>query len=42
VALTASVFKEERDKIISAGMDDCLQKPFRFYEIYDSPTKHND
>ncbi len=33
-AITASVFKEERDEIMAAGMDDFIRKPFRADEIY--------
>jgi CheY-like chemotaxis protein len=40
VAVTASAFKEEHDKLIAAGMDDVVRKPFRFEEIYDSLVKH--
>jgi CheY-like chemotaxis protein len=35
VALTASVFQEERDSIITAGMDDFISKPYRADEIFD-------
>jgi len=35
VALTASVFKEERDNVIEAGMDDFVRKPYRPVEIFD-------
>lgn len=40
VALTASIFKEEREKIMSAGMDDFVRKPFRTNEIYECMEKH--
>jgi signal transduction histidine kinase/CheY-like chemotaxis protein len=40
VALTASVFKEERDNIIAAGMDDFIRKPYRPEEIFDCLTHH--
>jgi signal transduction histidine kinase/CheY-like chemotaxis protein len=33
-ALTASVFKEERDNVIAAGMDDFIRKPYRSEEIF--------
>jgi signal transduction histidine kinase/CheY-like chemotaxis protein len=33
-ALTASVFKEERDKVMAAGMDDFIRKPYRTEEIF--------
>ena len=35
VALTASVFKEERDNVMAAGMDDFIRKPCRAEEIYE-------
>ena len=35
VALTASVFKEERDNIVAAGMDDLIRKPYRSEEVFD-------
>lgn len=35
VAVTASAFKEQRDEMLSAGMDDFVRKPYRFNEIYD-------
>jgi PAS domain S-box-containing protein len=35
VAVTASVFKEEQQKILAAGMDDFVRKPFRFSDVYD-------
>jgi signal transduction histidine kinase/DNA-binding NarL/FixJ family response regulator len=35
VALTASVFKEERDNVVAAGMDDLIRKPYRSEEIFD-------
>jgi signal transduction histidine kinase/ActR/RegA family two-component response regulator len=35
VALTASVFREERDEILAAGMDDFLRKPYRAREVFD-------
>ena len=34
-ALTASVFKEERDNVVAAGMDDLIRKPYRSEEIFD-------
>lgn len=36
LAITASVFAEERDRILAAGMDDLIRKPYRPEEIYDS------
>ncbi|MDP3618021.1 MAG: ATP-binding protein, partial [Rhodoferax sp.] len=35
VAVTASVFTEQRDEMLQAGMDDFVRKPYRFNEIYD-------
>ncbi|MBL8399425.1 MAG: AAA family ATPase [Candidatus Accumulibacter sp.] len=34
VALTASVFAEQRQEMLEAGMDDILHKPFRLEEIF--------
>jgi signal transduction histidine kinase/DNA-binding NarL/FixJ family response regulator len=34
-ALTASVFKEERDSVMAAGMDDFVRKPYRPNELFD-------
>jgi signal transduction histidine kinase/FixJ family two-component response regulator len=36
IAVTASAFKEQRDEMLAAGMDDFVRKPYRFHEIYDS------
>ncbi len=40
IAVTASAFKEEHKKMIAAGMDDVVRKPYRFNEIYDSLRRH--
>jgi signal transduction histidine kinase/CheY-like chemotaxis protein len=40
VALTASVFKDERDIILAAGMNDFVQKPFQPKDIYDCIEQH--
>jgi CheY-like chemotaxis protein len=40
VALTASVFREERDEVIACGMDDFLRKPYRPDEIYGCMAKY--
>jgi CheY-like chemotaxis protein len=40
VALTASVFKEEREKILAEGCDDFVRKPFREAEICDALVRH--
>lgn len=39
-AITASVFKEERDNVIAAGMDDFIGKPYRAKEIFACLTRH--
>ena len=40
VALTASVFEEERNHIMAAGMDDFVRKPYRPEEVFDCMTRH--
>jgi CheY-like chemotaxis protein len=35
VAVTASVFKEQQQEMLDAGMDDFVSKPYRAEEIYD-------
>jgi len=35
VAVTASVFKEQQQELLDAGLDDFIRKPYRFDEIYD-------
>ncbi len=40
VAVTASVFKDQQQQMLDAGMDDFVRKPFRFNEIYDCLAKH--
>ncbi|MFC1626245.1 ATP-binding protein [Pseudomonadota bacterium] len=40
VAVTASAFAEERKKMLEAGMDDYVRKPFRASEIYHCMAKH--
>jgi PAS domain S-box-containing protein len=39
VAVTASVFIEQRNEIFAAGMDDILRKPYRADEIYGCLSK---
>ncbi len=39
VAITASAFKEERQEMLDAGMNDVVAKPYRFDEIYDCLTR---
>jgi CheY-like chemotaxis protein len=40
VALTASVFEEQRTVVLSAGCDDFVRKPFREKEIFDVLHRH--
>jgi PAS domain S-box-containing protein len=40
VAVTASVFKEQRDEMLQAGMDGFVRKPYRVGEIYESLAQH--
>jgi signal transduction histidine kinase/DNA-binding response OmpR family regulator/HAMP domain-containing protein len=40
IALTASAFEEDRDKILAQGCDDFVRKPFRESEILDKLTHH--
>jgi CheY-like chemotaxis protein len=40
IALTASVFEEERAVILSAGCDDFVRKPFKMNEIFTIMEKH--
>lgn len=40
VALTASVFKEQRNEVLEAGSDDFFQKPFREEEIFATMAQH--
>jgi PAS domain S-box-containing protein len=40
IALTASAFAEDREKILSAGCDDFVRKPFRESELFDMLAKH--
>ncbi len=35
VAVTASVFKDQQQQMLDAGMDDFVGKPYRIHEIYD-------
>lgn len=34
VAITASVFKEERDRVLSAGMNDMVRKPYKPEDVF--------
>lgn len=40
VALTASAFEEQRQKILAAGCDDFVRKPFKREEILERIAKH--
>jgi signal transduction histidine kinase/CheY-like chemotaxis protein len=40
VALTASVFKDQRDEVMEAGSDDFVRKPYRPEELYDCMARH--
>jgi len=40
IALTASAFEEQRQKILSAGCDDFVRKPFKKEEILERIVKH--
>ncbi len=40
VAVTASVFEEERHVLLDAGTDDFVRKPYRAHEIYEGLARH--
>ncbi|UNU25952.1 PAS domain S-box protein [Microcoleus vaginatus] len=40
IALTASVFEEEREKVLMAGFNDFISKPFQQKEIFDKLAKY--
>jgi CheY-like chemotaxis protein len=40
IAVTASVFDEQRKKLLEAGMDDFVSKPYLFEELYDCMANH--
>jgi CheY-like chemotaxis protein len=40
VALSASVFMEEREQVLAAGADDFEAKPIEFNRIYDCLARH--
>ncbi len=40
VALTASVFDENRDEVIEAGCDDFIRKPVQTHQLFDALTTH--
>lgn len=40
IALTAHAFEENRDKVLAAGCDDCVTKPFREDVLFAKMTQH--
>ena len=42
IALTAHAFEEEKEKILAAGCDNFVRKPFKEAEIFDVMEKHLD
>jgi signal transduction histidine kinase/CheY-like chemotaxis protein len=40
VALSASVFSNEREQVLAAGADDFVSKPIQFSRIYDCMARH--
>jgi len=40
IALTASAFEEEKEKVMATGCDDFLRKPYRESEIFEFMAKH--
>lgn len=40
IALTASAFEEDRERVLSGGCDDFVRKPFHPHEIYSILAKH--
>jgi CheY-like chemotaxis protein len=40
IALTASVFEEQRAEVLAGGCDDFIRKPFREHEIFDAMHRH--
>ena len=40
IALTASVFEEEREKVLMAGCNDFISKPFQQRDIFDKIAKY--
>jgi CheY-like chemotaxis protein len=40
IALTASVFKEDKEKVLEAGCDDFIGKPFHEEEIFDKMAQY--
>ena len=42
IALSASVFEEDREKVLAAGCDDFVRKPFREENIFEKMAQHMD
>ncbi|MEG4815144.1 PAS domain S-box protein [Microcoleus sp. K5-D4] len=40
IALTASIFEEEREKVVMAGFNDFISKPFQQRDIFDKIAKY--
>jgi signal transduction histidine kinase/ligand-binding sensor domain-containing protein/CheY-like chemotaxis protein len=40
VAVTASVFADQRSEVLAAGMDDLIRKPYRPGEVFDCMARH--
>lgn len=40
IALTASVFEEDKEKVLEAGCDDFVRKPFHEEEIFDKMAQY--
>lgn len=40
VALTANAFKEQKQQVFDAGMDDFISKPFQTQEVFECMAKH--
>ena len=40
VALSASVFQDERERVLAAGADDFVPKPFQFGRLFDCMSQH--
>jgi CheY-like chemotaxis protein len=40
VAVTASVFADQREELLTAGLDDFVRKPYRPEEVFDCMARH--